>query len=76
MAVTKEKLENGLYKIEAGETVADFLECINYNFDKIKSWSDQKQKTITIRTNAPDPEDGEDGDICIVYEAPTSTTTD
>ena len=62
MANTTQKED--LIEITSGQTVAQFLNQINYNFSYLKG-----NKHITISENPPDDQTkGEDGDIWIVYE--------
>lgn len=71
------QLENteSLEEIMANQPVTDFLQQINSNFEKIVKQINYiydelqtKQKMITVSTDSPSSEDGNDGDIWITYE--------
>lgn len=62
----EEKLDNGLEKITAGKSVADFLNDINDNFSQVQTTIEGAPKKITISLEVPSG--GEHGDIWIQYE--------
>lgn len=69
MADEKEKLENGLYKIVAGQSVENFLNDINENFKKVQLQIKGSPNEITFSTSPPASDEiGKNGDIWIVYE--------
>lgn len=59
-------LEKGLTKIQAGQTVENFLNDINDNFAKMQTTIEGAPTTITISKDTP--VGGQHGDIWIVYE--------
>lgn len=59
-------LKKGLTKIQAGQTVENFLNDINDNFAKIQTTIEGAPTKITISEDAP--VGGQHGDIWIVYE--------
>ena len=65
----KMKLANNLIQIQAGQSVSDFLADINDNFEKIPIITNAPH-TIHVSTQAPSNEQGDNGDIWIVYEQP------
>ena len=67
MADTKKnKLDNDLIQIQAGQTVENFLKDINDNFKQVQTVIEGAPKKITISKDTP--VGGQHGDIWIVYE--------
>lgn len=61
-------LTNGLKKITAGQTVGEFLNDLNYNFENVQVKIENAPKSITISDVEPVDGQGKPGDIWIVYE--------
>lgn len=66
MEEKKKTLDNGLYEIQAGQTVKKFLSDINDNFNNVQTAIEGAPKKIKISTDIPSG--GDPGDIWIVYE--------